>query len=312
MDNLILSFNVVLPLFLSIALGYTLRCMHMLEATTQKSLNKLCFKVFLPIYVFNNIYTTDMAVAFNPGLVALTVFGILGIFVFLMLWIPRIEKDNAKRGVMVQAIFRSNFVLFGLPVAVSLCGEANIGPTSLLIGFVVPMYNILAVVCLETFRGGRPDIRKILKGIAVNPLIIASVLGIAMNLLGVPLPAAVKKSVTDLGRIATPLSLVTLGAGFQFSRIQGYTRQLVICIGGKLVVSPLAMVTLAAILGMRSEMLVPVLALFGSPIAVSSYTMAEQMEGDGTLAASLVVLTTAFSIVTMFLFIFALKQIGLV
>ena len=312
MENLILSFNVVLPLFLSIALGYFLRCVHMLDEATQKSLNKLCFKVFLPIYVFNNIYTTDMAVAFNPGLTALAVGGILGVFIFLMIFIPRIEPDNAKRGVMIQAIFRSNFVLFGLPVAVSLCGEANIGPTSLLIGFVVPMFNILAVVCLETFRGGKPDVKKMLKGIAVNPLIIASVLGIVMNLAHVPLPSGVHKSITDLGKIATPLSLVALGGGFQFSRIQGYARQLIICVSGKLVISPLLMVALAAVLGFRGEMLVPVLALFGSPIAVSSYTMAEQMEGDGTLAASLVVLTTALSILTMFLFIFGLKQLGLV
>ena len=91
MENLILSFNVVLPLFLSIALGYALRCMHMLDETTQKSLNKLVFKVFLPIYVFNNIYTTNIAVAFQPGLVALTMFGVLAIFAFLMAFVPRIE-----------------------------------------------------------------------------------------------------------------------------------------------------------------------------------------------------------------------------
>lgn len=312
MENLILSFNVVLPLFLSIALGYALRCMHMLDETTQKSLNKLVFKVFLPIYVFNNIYTTNIAVAFQPGLVALAMFGVLAIFAFLMAFIPRIEKENAKRGVMVQAIFRSNFVLFGLPVAVSLCGEANVGPTSLLIGFVVPVFNVLAVVCLETFRGGKADFRKILKGIATNPLIIASVLGIAMNLSGMPLPSGVRKSITDLGRVATPLALVALGSGFQFRRIRGYVRQLIICISGKLVICPLVMVALAALLGFRGDMLVPVLVLFASPVATSSYTMAEQMEGDGTLAASLVVLTTALSILTMFLFIFALKQLGLV
>ena len=312
MENLILSFNVVLPLFLSIALGYALRCMHMLDETTQKSLNKLVFKVFLPIYVFNNIYTTNIAVAFQPGLVALTMFGVLAIFAFLMAFIPRIEKENAKRGVMVQAIFRSNFVLFGLPVAVSLCGEANVGPTSLLIGFVVPVFNVLAVVCLETFRGGKADFRKILKGIATNPLIIASVLGIAMNLSGVPLPSGVRKSITDLGRVATPLALVALGSGFQFRRIRGYVRQLIICISGKLVICPLVMVAIAALLGFRGDMLVPVLVLFASPVATSSYTMAEQMEGDGTLAASLVVLTTALSILTMFLFIFGLKQLGLV
>ena len=182
----------------------------------------------------------------------------------------------------------------------------------LLLGITVPIFNILAVISLETFRGGKPSVKKMLRGIATNPLIIASVLGIAMNLAKMPIPTGVHKSITDLGRIATPLALVSLGAGFQFKRIKGYARQLIICISGKLVIGPVIMLTLAALLGFREEMLVPVLALFGSPVATSSYTMAELMDGDGVLAGSLVVLTTALSILTMFLFIFALKQLGLV
>ena len=105
MDNLILSFNVVLPLCLCIALGYFLYRINMIEEATQKSMNKLVFRVFLPIYVFNSIYTTDIARVFDLRLVGLTVFGILSIFAVLMVLIPRIEEDNAKRGVMVQAIF---------------------------------------------------------------------------------------------------------------------------------------------------------------------------------------------------------------
>ena len=312
MENLVLSFQVVLPLFLNIALGYFLRCIGLIEEATQKSMNRLCFRVFLPIYLFSSVYSTNLTAVFDPGLIAFAVGGVVAVFLIMMLLIPRIETDNAKRGVMVQAVFRSNFVLFGLPVVTSLCGEDHIGPTSLLIGFVVPVFNVLAVICLEYFRGGKPDVRKMLRGIASNPLIIASVLGIVMNLLGVPLPVGVKKSVTDLGRVATPLSLVVLGAGFQFGSIRGCTRQLALCIPLKLVAVPLVMLTLGTLLGYRGETLVPILAIFGAPIAVSSYTMAEQMDGDGTLAASLVVLTTAFSILTMFLFIFALKQMGLV
>lgn len=312
MENLILSFNVVLPLCLCIALGYFLYRINMIEEATQKSMNKLVFRVFLPIYVFNSIYTTDVAKVFDLRLVLLTVLGIVGIFCVLMVLIPRIEKDNAKRGVMVQAIFRSNYVLFGVPIAIALCGENNVGPTSLLVGFVVPIFNVLAVVCLETFRGGKPDYRKMLRGIATNPLIIGSVLGIVLNMLNVPLPTGVHKSVTDLGKIATPLSLVVLGAGFRFNAIRGYTRQIAICLTGKLILSPMLTVAIGVMLGLRNEMLVPVLAVFGSPIAVSSYTMAEQMEGDGRLAASLVVLTSVCSIFTMFLFIFTLKQLGLV
>ena len=74
MENLILSFNVVLPLFVNMALGYALRCLHMLDGMTQKNLNKLVFKVFLPIYLFKNIYETDMSASFNPGLLALAAY----------------------------------------------------------------------------------------------------------------------------------------------------------------------------------------------------------------------------------------------
>jgi predicted permease len=233
-------------------------------------------------------------------------------FLLLMLLIPRIEKENPRRGVMVQAIFRSNFVLYGLPVATSICGEAHIGPTSLLISFVVPTYNVLAVVCLEWFRGGKPDGKKILRGIATNPLIIASVLGVAANLLKLPLPSGAQKCITDLGRVATPLSLVALGADFKFNKVRGITGQLTLCVLGKLVIAPLVMVTPGILMGFRGDYLVPVLVMFGAPSAVSSYTMAQQMNGDGTLAASVVVFTTAFSILTIFLWVFFLKQLAFI
>ena len=176
----------------------------------------------------------------------------------------------------------------------------------------VPVFNVLAVVALETFRGGRPSVRKMIRGIATNPLIIASLLGIAFNLLGIGLPSAVHKSVTDLGRVATPLSLVALGSSFMFSSVSGFRRQLVIAVAGKLIVSPLIMVTLGALLGFRGETLVPVLIMFGAPTAVSSFPMAQQMDGDGELAASLVVFTSGLSILSIFLLVFALKQLGLI
>ena len=312
MENLILAFNVVLPLFICIVLGYFLRRIGMLETPTRRSINKLSFKVFLPIYLFNSIYTTDLSAAFNGKLVALCTLGILGIFTVLMLTIPRIEKMNPRRGVMIQGIFRSNYALFGLPVALSLCGEDKIGPASLIVSVIVPIFNILAVITLEVFRGGKPSVKKILRGIVANPLIIASLLGVLCNAVSLPIPSAVQKGLTDLGRVATPLSLVALGGEFMFGNIRGYARQLLLTVSGRLVFCPLVMVSLGVLLGLRNEMLVPVLILFGAPTAVSSFTMAEQMEGDGNLAASVVVFTTAFSILTIFLWIFFLKQMALI
>ena len=312
MDNLILSFNVVLPIFLCILLGYFLRRIRMVDTPSLNVMNKLCFKVFLPIYLFNNIATTNLAAAFSGKLLATAYLGVTAQFILLMLLIPRLEKENSRRGVLIQAMFRSNFALFGLPLALSLCGTEKVGPTSILVGFTVPLFNILAVVSLESFRGGKPSIKKMAKGIATNPLIIASLLGIAFNLLGFTLPGAVHKSVNDLGGVATPLSLVALGGSFTVSKVKEYKKQLTIGVLGRLVFSPLIMVSAGILLGFRNEMLIPLLIMSGAPTAVSSFPMAQQMDGDGELAAGLVVFTSALAILSMFLWIFILKQIGMI
>ena len=312
MENLIISFNVVLPLFICIALGYFLRRIHMYDTDTLNKINKLCFKVFLPIYLFNNIYTTDLSSAFNGKLILFAVCGLLCFFCILMLVVPKLESADAKRGVMVQGIYRSNFALFGLPVAISLCGEGNIGPTSLLVGLLVPVYNVLSVVALEFFRGGKPNVKKMLKGIVTNPLILASLLGIVFYFLNIKLPYAVEKSVTDLGRVATPLSLVALGGSFTFEKVRGYRKQLSIVLTGKLVICPLIMISLGVLLGFRNETLVPVMIMSGAPTAVSSFPMAQQMDGDGELAAEIVVFSSGLAILTIFLWIFVLKQFCLI
>lgn len=312
MENLILSFNVVLPLFICISLGYFLRRIGMCDEKALNVMNKMCFKVFLPVYLFYNIYTTDLSAAFHAKLIVFAVGGLVVLFFVLMALIPRIERENKRRGVLIQAIFRSNFALFGLPVALSLCGEELIGPTSVLLGLTVPVFNVLAVIALETFRGGKPDVKQMLRGIVTNPLIIASVLGIVFYFLKIKLPYGVEKPVVDLGRVATPLSLVALGGSFTIGRVKGYTRQLLLGVVGRLVVVPAVMISLGILLGLRNETLIPVMIMFGAPTAVSSFPMAQQMGGDGELAAELVVFTSGFAILTIFLWTFLLKQGGFI
>ena len=312
MENLIIAFNAVLPVMLCIMLGYFLARIGMIKEELRKGLNSLCFKVFLPFYLFDSVYDTDVSTAFNPGLMLFCCLAMIAWFAALMIMIPRIEPENPRRGVLIQAMFRSNFALFGLPMAETLCGKENMGPTNLLIGVCVPLVNVLAVITLETFRGGKPSVRKMLLGIAKNPLIIASLLGLAFNLLNIPLYTDLRKTIINLGKVATPLSMVALGASFTFASTKVYRRQLLLGVSGKLIISPLLMVTLGALLGFRAETLVPVLIFFGAPTAVSSFPMAQQMDGDGELAASLVVFTSALSIVTIFLWVFALKTLALI
>ena len=310
MDSLILSLEIVLPLFLLMALGYVIKLTGMMNEPSVKQVNKVIFKIFLPLLVFCNIYNTEIAESFNSQLLLYAVSGVLIQFVLSLCLAVLLEKDNSRRGVMLQGMFRSNFVLFGIPISTALFGDTAAGLASILIAVIIPLYNVLAVISLELFNGKRPNIGKILFGIVTNPLIISSVLGILFVVFQIPIPTPIYDTMEDLSSISTPLAFVILGASFSFGDVGRYVKELVITLSAKLVVFPALFLVIALLLGFRDAPLAVLLTVFGAPIAVSSFTMAQQMGGDDKLAGQLVVFGSILSIGTMFLLIFFLKEMA--
>ncbi len=310
MESLIISLEIVLPLFLLMAVGYVIKLIGMMNETSVKQVNKVIFKIFLPLLVFLNIYNTELAESFNSHLLLYGVAGVLIQFVLSLCLVILTEKDNSRRGVMLQGMFRSNFVLFGIPISTALFGDQAAGIAAILIAVIIPLYNVLAVVSLELFNGKKPSVTKILIGIVTNPLIIGSVVGILFLVFHITLPTVLYDTITDLSSIATPLAFVVLGASFSFGDVRHYVKELFLTLGAKLVVFPILFLGLALLLGFRDAPLAVLLTVFGSPIAVSSFTMAQQMGGDDKLAGQLVVFSSLFSIVTMFLMIFFLKEMA--
>lgn len=310
MENLILSLNVVLPSFIIIICGYITRHINLIDDHTLEKMNIVTFKTFLPLLLFYNVYNTKLEGVFNLKLMIFAPLAVLITCIAMCVIIPIFEKENRKRGVLIQAIFRSNFVLFGLPIVLSLCGEENAGVTSLLIAVIVPMFNFLAVIVLEIFRGGKININKILRGILSNPLILSSICGIVFLLLRIKLPHAIDKSVSDMSKVATPLALFILGGSFKFNEIKGNLKYIIMGVGGKLIVVPAIFIPIAIALGFRNVELATLMIMLSAPTAVSSFTMAQQMDGDGELAAQLVVFSSAFAVVTIFFWVFIIKQLG--
>lgn len=307
---MILSFNVVLPLFLMIVLGYSLKRIRVYDEHTISGVNQLVFKVFLPLLLFINIYQTNVTGVFDLKLMLVAVLGVLGSFFMTWLIIAWIEKDNRKRGVLIQGIFRSNFVIFGIPVTTSLFGAEATGAAALLVAVIVPIFNMLSVVILEIYRGSRINVPKILKGILTNPLIIGSVIGLLCLWLHIKIPLVLEKTISDLSKVTTPLALVILGGSFTFSSMKGNVKQIAIGVLGKLVIVPVICLSFALLIGIRGVGLAILMSIFASPTAVSSFSMAKQMDGDADLAGHLVVLGSMLSVVTMFVWIFIFKQGG--
>ncbi|MBQ8382940.1 MAG: AEC family transporter [Clostridia bacterium] len=312
MESLQLSFEAVMPIFLLMALGYLLKLLKFAEKSTFDAMNRLVFRIFLPILLFHNIYTTDLNLVFNGKLILFTVIGILTVFTVGYFVVLGLTRDNARRGVMLQGFFRSNYAILGIPVVEYVCGDSATGLASLMVAIVVPLFNILAVICLERFRNQRVKLGTLLLGIAKNPLVIGCLAGIVFLLLRVELPSFVDKAVGSAAQIASPLSMVILGAGFAFSGVRDYLREICITVSAKLILVPLLAVTAAALVGFRGEALVCVLVTFGAPVAVSSYSMSQQMGGDEKLAAQNVVISSALCLLTFFGWILVLDLLRLI
>lgn len=311
LSNFIVSLEAVLPMFLMLAAGFGVKRFRLLTETELRHLNKMIFVVFFPPMMFTNLYGADIKEAVDGKLLAFGLVSVAVIYGVSTLIVMRIEKDPRSRGAMIQAIYRSNFVIMGIPIAVNMYGHGNLAVTAMMVAVIVPVYNVLAVVTLEVFRGGKLDVAGILKKVLTNPLILGAAAGLFTVLTGLKMPGVLEEAVGDMAAVATPLALVILGASIDFGSIRECGRNLIVSVAARLVVVPAVGLSAAALAGFRGIAFVTLIAMFAAPTAVSSFTMAQSMDSDGQLAGNCVIFSTAFACFTMFLWIFLFKNLGM-
>lgn len=309
LNSFLLSLNAIVSIFVMMGVGYGAKRLLGLDKESIRRFNSLVFHTLLPIMLFNNIYTSNIRGGLDLRCLGLALSVLLALFLLTWFFIKRIEPANDQRGVMIQASFRSNFLLLGMPLIRELCPGADLATVSVMLAVVVPCYNVLAVVTLETFSRKQIDVKKILRGIAKNPLIIASVAGILANLSGLRLPECLANPISQLGSSASPVALLLLGAQFEFYDVKLYRRNLAVCTVLRLLVYPGVALPLAALMGLRGPEFAVLISMFATPTAVASFSMAAQMGGNPELAASAVTMTTLLSSGTMFLWIFLFKSL---
>ncbi len=304
------TFLALFPLYFYMATGAVLRKMKILKTEDLPKMNALLFRSFLFFSLFNNVRNANFSGADSGRLLLFGAVAVLFLFTLYILIVPRIIRDYKQASVAVQAMFRSNFVLLGLAYAEQLCGPENIGPVSLLVSIVVPLFNLLAVCTFELLRGGRINIGRVLLKIIRNPLIIASILGALCALCKLQFPEYLDKPMKALGSAATPFAMVLVGASLTLKSI-AKNRKLVLGVSAvRLILSPLLVVPVAVLLGFRDAALIGIMTATAAPTAVVSVAMSYELGGDGELAAQIVATTSLLSLVTMFLWVLLLRGLG--
>ncbi|MBR0519770.1 MAG: AEC family transporter [Spirochaetales bacterium] len=301
MDVIRISAIAITPLFVFMMLGYYFKKKNYLSPSSTKQINILVFRYFLSIMCAETIYKANLKEDVELLPVLVVAIGIIGIFLISWLIVPRFVKDKTQIPVMIQGIYKSNYAILGIPIAQSICGADNIGIVSVIAVILVPLNNCISAFIFEKYTGNATNVPKLLLNIIKNPLVVGSLLGLLLNVTGVKIPSWIMTGiVAKLGALATPLSMIALGASFEFSQIGKYKTMLTWAVIAKLLIVPGIIIPVAIMLGIRSVALVGVMIYAAAPNAVNSYSTAVAMGGDADLANEIVVMTSLLSMLTMF------------
>ena len=311
-NNFIVSLEAVLPIAVLIGVGLLAKRMQLLTREEISHVNKLVFKILFFCLLFQNMYNADFSIAFQPQLLLFAFIAILATVAIASVVVCHFVEDNKRRGAMIHSIYRSNFIIIGIPVAANIYGHDNIATTAMLITVVIPLYNILAVTIFETFRGNQIHLKPVLLGIIHNPMILGCLTGILFNLCHLTIPHAILKPIFQIGSATTPLALILLGASFTISSVVKNRLSIMLCSFARLIVAPAIILPIAVWMGYRNIELVSLMTVFAAPCAVVGFTMAQQMDSDYELAGNCIIMTSGLSCFTIFGWIFLGKALGLI
>ncbi len=327
MKSFVFALEAVLPIILMVALGYLIKRIGLVKQEYSKILNKLVFRVFLPVMLFLNVYNIKTFGGLNFGYIGYAVAAAVIIFLVSIPLVMAVTKKNERRGAILQSTFRSNYALIGIPLAESLFGAEGAMVATLLSAVIVPVFNVLAVISLTIFSRSsqKVSVRKIVLDVIKNPLIISIFLGVvALVVRAVFVKYGILFRLSDIGpvfkvlnylsSVATPLALLVLGIQFEFSAVKELRKEIIFGVLIRTVAVPLLGLGVAYLLfkdTFTGAHFATFVAVFATPVAVSSVPMAQEMDSDVVLAGQLVIWTTVLSAFTVFIASFLLKSAGI-
>lgn len=292
---------VIIPIFALILLGHVLRRMMAFRDDFWSQLDKLIYFVFFPALLFHSL--SGFHIDFASAVPMLEV-GVLFMLVGMGLGYAAKYLFRAPPPVFASAFqcsFRFNSYV-GLSVAGALHGQQGIAAIGLLMGFLVPMANIASVWALAKHGEGNW-----LREILLNPLIMATVAGIAFSLAGWSLPESLRTTIGLLSQASLPMGLIAVGAGLHLRGMNHHRGTLWYGVTVKLVVLPAVAWGLAILFGLREVYLHAVVLMAALPLSTVSYVLAVRMGGDGNIAAAQVAVTTVLAMVTLPLWLIAMR-----
>lgn len=295
--------DTLLPLYLLISLGYVFRHSNFLSLEFWDGVEKLVYYILFPALIFSNLARAEV----DPALIRQILFAVAipTFIVGAIQWLGFLDKRLSREtfSSMYQGAVRNNTTI-GLVIAGLILPGQGVAVMALIMTIMVIINNISCVSVLthygdatQRFTAGQQ--KSMLRAVAGNPLIVASIAGLAFSFLSIRLPNPLHSTIYFLGQTGLPLALLAVGAGLKLKASAGKAMAIGISSFTKLAIMP-ALIYLFINLIEISLDDARIFVLYGAlPTAMSSYVLASQLGGDKESMAQIITLQTLAAALTL-------------
>jgi len=313
LENILFTTNIVAPVFLIIAVGYFAKRIKIINEVFVNVTSKFVFQISLPVFIFLEISELNLSQVLEIKQIAYIYAGT--IIPYLVIWAGTIPfiKNPKDKSAFIQGAFRGNYAIVGLALISMLFGDDALGKATLILAFLLPLYNVLAVIVLIVPKHqGKINFKSILLEILFNPLILAVIFALPFSYFKLKLPEMFISTGSYLADLALPLALVGIGGSLNMENLKlasslAFSSSII-----KIVLLPIILTFIAIFLGYRNDDLGIMFIVFACPTAIASFVMADVMGANSKLAGNIIMITTLGSVFTIAIGILLLKSFGLI
>ena len=309
---MITTLNAITPIFLIIATGYLLFKTRVIDESVWSAIEHICFYLLLPFLIIRTLSRANLGSVPVVDFMTVLVVAVLGMSALLILIQAFIWKRYPQSGPSFSSVFQGATRFHGfvaIAVIGPLYGDTGVTLAALALAIMVPLLNVTSVIVLSIYGHSdiKPDFMAVTRKIFTNPLIIACMVGLLLNWLGVP--DILFDTIDIIGAGGLGLALLAVGAGMKLGQAAQHKMLLAIGVLTRLIGMPAIVIAMSWVVGLDGLARTVAIIAGAVPTAASAYVMARKMGGDAELMSSIVTFQVIAAFFTLPMFIYIAEQL---
>ncbi|MBU0971083.1 MAG: AEC family transporter [Proteobacteria bacterium] len=294
--------DTLFPLFALLLLGSVLKKFQITNEGFLKTADRLVYYIFFPVMLFWKIGNSPSHGGLGLGLCLAGIFAVVLVFGLSLFFIRQTHLPGFQAGSFSQACYRFNTYI-GMAIVMNSLGELGVRYFGILVGFVIPLINVLAVSVLIWYSDQnlpvKEKIRFLARALISNPLILGCVAGLLVSRSGIVFPRVMNNTFSLMTSVTLPLALISIGGTLSFRGLACHTRVSVTAVFFKLLVLPVVGFFMLKGFQVTGIAFQTGMIFFCLPTSTAIYVLSAQLNSDTELASAAIMLSTLFSFVSL-------------